>query len=119
MRTDAQRQAKYLAKTTPSTVGLKIAARLPGMKPSFAAFCNSFVPMQVSVAGQLDIEGVPRLFRGRYQAFAAELWRAKRDLGDPVLTDEAQIIHDKWEARGNTSSVMVAIALNVFNLIVV
>jgi len=118
LRTDAQRAAKYLAKVSPVTVGLKIAARLPGMKTGFTAFANSFAPMQEDVAAQLDIMAVPRLMRGRYQAFAAELWRAKNTLGDPILTDEAQIIHDKWESRGNATLTMIAIALNCFNIIV-
>lgn len=122
MRTSLQRGDKYAAKATSSaavtTIGLTVAARLPGMKSGFQDAVNSIVPMQMMVVDVLDAQSVPAIKRGAYHAYALELWKKIQNESDPAATVDAQIIHDKWESRGLTTAILVDIALQVFNLIV-
>jgi len=117
MRTDAQRVAKYDAKVAPTTVGLKIAARLPGMKTSFAAATNLLVADQLATAQILDTRGIVGLMRGRYQAFSNRLHAITQRYGGATATNMAQLEHDKWEGVCQTA-IMIEIALDVYNLVV-
>jgi hypothetical protein len=119
MRTDAQRIAQYIAKYVPTTVGLKIAAMLTGMKSSYAAVANDIQPVESSIAQVLTDDNVVSAQWGKYYAFGRELWKRQKLGGDPALTTDAQLIHDKWEAYGAVSSVMVHIALDVFGITIV
>lgn len=122
MRSTIDRSDAYAAKTTStaavSTIGLIVASRLPTMKSDFATACQAQCLMQEQVLGILDADAIPRLKRGRYFAFANELQRLVGMADGPAATAEAQIIHDKWEARGALSATLVTIALDCFNLVV-
>lgn len=123
VRTDAKRIDQYLAKygsaQAATTVGLKIAAMLSGMKPSYAAVANDLQPKEVQITAICAEDNVVSAQWGQYLAFGRELWKRAKLGGDPALTTDAQIIHDKWEAYGATSSVMIHIALDVFGITVV
>jgi len=118
-RTDAQRIAAYIAKTTPTTVGLKVAAQLTGMKSSYAAIANELQPIESQVTAICAQDNVVSARWGQYLSFAREVWRRSKISGDPALTTDAQLIFNKWKAYGATDSVMIHIALDVFGLTVV
>ena len=118
--TDADRVAHYNAKTTATTVGLKIAARLSGMKTTFADFANDFTAMQMLVRGELGTD--PTVFPldyGSYYAYAAELWRLKNTAVQPAVDACAQIVKTKWTSRQLKSAMLVSIAINVFSITVI
>lgn len=119
MRTDAQRSEKYVAKTVATTVGLKIAAELTGMKPSFAAFVNAFTTMQGLVNACAAGEGVRPIEMGGYQAFAAKIWKLQNSTVDPVLTNVATGYGKQFKSRGLTGATLTKIALDVFGLTIV
>jgi hypothetical protein len=119
-RTDAQRVAAYDAKTNASTVSLKVAARLPGMRTSFTTFANDFVAKQLLVNAQLATDAtIFPIWYGGYQAYAAELWKLAKTTTGVGLDAAAQIVATKWASRGLTNSMLVSIALNVFSIVVV
>jgi hypothetical protein len=118
-RSDADRIAKYNAKTASTTVGLKVAARLPGMKTDFESFAEDFAAMQMQVRAELGtVATVFPISYGLYQAYAAELWKLKQTATGAVVDAAAQVVKTKWTTRGGTSAVLIAIALNVFGIVV-
>jgi len=118
-KSDARRIAKYIAKTVPSTVGLKIAGQLADMKTGFAAVTDNLVDMMVLVQTELaTLTAIPTISYGQYYAYAEELWKLLRTTSQPAADVAAQILHDKWEARGATSAALIQIADNVFNITV-
>ena len=119
-RDDADRIADYDAKVVPTTVGLKIAARLTGMKSDFATFANAFTAMQLLVRAELGTDAtIFPIQYGTYYAFAAQLWKAQITTTQPALDAIAQIVYDHWVARGLQAAMGIQIAINVFNITVV
>lgn len=119
-RSDADRIAAYDAKVTPTTVGLKIAARLTGMKSDFAAFAADFVPKQLLVNAELGkVNTIFPLSYGGYQAYASELWKLSKTTTQPAVDAMAQLIKDKWTFWGLDMPTMIAIATTVFNITVI
>lgn len=119
MRTDAQREAKYDAKTVAATVGLKFAAQIPTMPANYAAFANDFSAMQILTNAVLAAEGVRPIEAGGYQAFAAKLWKAQKSTADPTLTNIATGYGKEFKSRGLTGATLMRIALDVFTLTIV
>lgn len=117
-RTDALRAAKYAAKTTPTTVGLKFAAMLPGMVLGYEALANDLQPIESQVQNRLDANSIPSIMRGGYYAYARELWKRKKLGGNPALDIDSQTIKNKWETRGLTDAVLINIAAAVFGITV-
>lgn len=120
-RSDSDRVAKYNAKVAPTTVGLKIAARLAGMKTSYEAFAEVYTAMQVLVQAELGkVATIFPLQYGGYYAYASELWKLTRTTTQPAVDAMSQIIHDKWVVgRGLDGATCVAIAINVFSITVI
>jgi hypothetical protein len=117
MRSDAYRSNAYNAKTTPATVGLKYAARLTGMKSTFAAGTTALVAKQLEVAQILDDDGIVGVLRGRYHAFGNRLFKITKQFANAAATAEAQAEFDRWEATC-TGATLIKIALNVYGLVV-
>lgn len=120
-RDDADRIAKYDAKVAPTTVGLKIAARLAVMKSDFATFATAFVAMQLLVRGELGaVNTIFPIDYGAYYAYASELWKLGNTSTQPAIDAMAQIVHDKWvTGRGIDGPTCVSIAINVFSITVI
>ena len=117
MRSDAYRSTKYTAKTAPTTVGLKVAAQLSTMRTTFSAATNALVAKQLLTAAELDAAGVVGAIRGKYHAFSNRLYKITTEFSGATATNMAQIEHDKFEATCG-SPTLVAIALNVYGLVV-
>ena len=119
-RTDADRIADYDAKVVPTTVGLKIAARLTGMKSDFATFANDFVAKQLLVNAALATDNtIFPVTYGFYQAYASQLWHLTKTTGQPALDAIAQIVATNWQTHGLNVAMTVKIALDVFTITVV
>lgn len=119
-RDDVDRVDKYNAKVVPTTVGLKIAARLTGMKSDFATFATAFTAMQLLVRAELGTDAtIFPIQYGIYYAFSAQLWKAQITTTQPALDAIAQITYDHWVARGLQAAMGIQIAINVFSITVV
>jgi len=115
----ADRQDAYGVKTAPTTVGLKVAARLAGMKTGFEAAINELVPIEQQVQALLNAATVPTIHYPFYYAFAREIWTMDNaGISGDSLAAQAQSLHDKWEARGLATARLVEIADTVFNITV-
>ena len=114
------RQAKYDLKYDPTTVGLKVAAQLPGMKTGFSAAIISLVQAEQQIQGILnDDGGVSIIQYPFYLNFGREVWK-KVGIGiaGPALTSESQLIADKYIAYGLDCTILAKIALDVFTVVV-
>lgn len=112
------RSANYNAKYVATTVGLKIAAMLTGMKGSFAAFANEIEPIEQATSTVLNTNGVVSAKRPPYLNYARELWKKTKTEAGSALTSDAQLIKDKYVDHGLDSGVCISIALDVFAIIV-
>lgn len=120
MRTSAQRNDQYVAKTDPATVGLKVAARLPSMKTDFAAVTNELVQAQACTLDVLNEDAIPRIKWGRYFAFCNEMFRLTTvtDVAGPLAIAETDALVAKWVAFGCLLPTVTTIAFNCFNITV-
>jgi len=112
MRTDADRSEKYTAKYVPTTVGLKIASRLAGMKTEFAAAIASFIAYELQVQGILNDDGVAGVSRSGYYNFAREIaGKEFRGMAGVALKTEAVTLHTKYKAYGFDDGILKSVAL--------
>jgi hypothetical protein len=121
MRTDQQRGEKYVAKYQATTVSLKVAAMLAGMKTGFSNAIDSLVPIEMQVQGLLNgtTPAVPTVQYAFYYNFAREIWKLQNQgIDGDALEAMAQSLHDKYVAYGLTTAVLIAIADSVFNITV-
>lgn len=119
MKNEADRIDAYGVKTAPTTVGLKVAARLTGMKTGFEAAIGALVPIEQQVQALLNAAAVPTIRYPFYYAFAREIWTMDNaGISGDALAAAAQSLHDKWEARGLATARLVEIADSVFNITV-
>jgi len=119
VRTSDQRVDSYVAGTPATTVGLKIAARLTGMKSGFAAAIASLVPIEQSIQALLNGSAIPTIQYPFYLNFGRELWAlTDKGIEGAALDLQAQSSHDKWVARGLATATLVTIADSVFNVTV-
>jgi hypothetical protein len=119
MRTDQQRGDAFAAKYDATTVGLKVAAVLAGMKTGFSAAAQSLHPIEVAVQTLLNGANVPTIQYPFYYNFARELWAVQnRGIDGDSLEGMAQSLHDKYVTYGLATARLVEIADSVFNITV-
>lgn len=117
MRTDADRAEKYTAKYVATTVGLKVASQLSGMKTGFAAAATILVAYELQVQGILNGSGVMGLTRAGYYNFAREIaGKQFRGSAGAGLLADAIVTHTKWVAFGFDADILRDIALTVFGI---
>lgn len=119
MKTEAQQQDAYAAKTAPTTVGLKVASRLGGMKTGFESAIDLLVPKLQAIQEILNSLTVPTIQYPFYLNFGREIWAMiYRGIDGDSLEAQAQMLHDKYEAYGLASANLIQIADSVFNITV-
>jgi hypothetical protein len=119
VRTSQQRKDAFTAKTAPTTVGLKVASALPGMKTGFAAAINSLTPKEQQIVALLNGTGVPTIQYPFYLNFGREIWALGwQGTEGATLELMAQSLHDKYVLRGLATARLVEIADSVFNVTV-
>lgn len=120
MRSSKQRIAKYIAKTDPATVSLKVAAMLPIMKANYAPSAHEAVALETAFRDWFAQEQVaPRdhFFYIFYLNFARELyWRGIKRYFGANLVFYAQPKKDKWLAQGLNDEVLKKLALDLFGI---
>jgi hypothetical protein len=121
VKTDAERSARYDAKTNAAVVGLVVAAVLPDARTNFAdpAGMSDLVSKEQQIQGILNAAGEPTIEYPFYLAFGRELWALNRKgIAGPALKNAAQGVRDKWNYKGFLNAgILDKIALDVFNVI--
>jgi hypothetical protein len=73
--------------------------------------------MELKTKKTLDAIGVPTIQYPSYLDFGREIWAlGRREITGESAALAAQVLVDKWVARGLAKSTLEAIRLNVFNI---
>lgn len=117
MKDDAKRIAAYIAKTTPTTVGLKVAEMLTGMKSNFSAAATAWVDRETMVQGILNSKSVQPVQYPFYLNFAREmLKREVAGLDGDSMVAWATVICAKYVGYGLTEAILQDIAQDAFGV---
>lgn len=115
MKDDAQRIASYLAKTVPTTVSLKVAGRLPGMRSGFGPAITDMVAKEIQIQGICNANTVPVIQYPFYLNFGREIAKRRRaGIDGPSLTDFCEVLSVKYQAYGLLKANLTQIAIDVF-----
>jgi hypothetical protein len=119
MRTSADRSEKYTAKYVATTVGLKVASQLSGMKSGFAAAVNDLVPKEIATQALINGSGSQRTDYPFYLNFGRELWALGwKGIAGQAATVAATGIEVKYAAYGLDPNLLKSIALTVFGIVI-
>lgn len=119
MKNDAQRIAAYIAKTVPTTVGLKVASMLSGMKAGFNSATSDLVDIEIAIQAFCNGEGdIPTIQYPFYMNFGRELWSCQyRGIDGPGLLFKAKAMLIKYTSYGLDAASLKALALAVFSIV--
>jgi len=100
----------------------RVKAALDDMRPDMFARVQSTFPDIVAMEGQVkqvvDGLGVSMIQIPFYLSFGREIWSLQRnDVSGETLAIEADVLIQKWVARGLTQAVLEAIRTQVFNVV--
>jgi hypothetical protein len=118
MKGATYRQEKYAAKVKPARLLIDLTALLPGMTSRFTTSAPVLVAMETQVKQTLDAAGVATITYGGYLAFGREIFRLSnsQEISGESLAQIVAVKIAKWVARGLTSSVLMDIRTQVFNV---
>lgn len=107
MKTAAQRIAHFEARMVSSLIDPVLTAINAHAVANYTAYAIDFVPFQSQLQATLDAAGVLGPIRLLYEAYFGELYGLKRRMAGPALNAMGQVMHDKYEALGCTTGVLV------------
>jgi len=116
----ATRISHYIQKYSPAITKTRFTDLEVAAKANFATKTNDLVAMEEAVLTVLNTEDTPPPDRPKHYNFAREIWRTiDRGVADPALSSFANdVAYPKWLAHGCDGPTLVAIALNVFSIVV-
>ena len=100
----------------------RIKAALDDKRPAMLSRVTAVVPALAAIESQvkqvLDGLGVATIQYPFYLDFGRELWRMRdQDISGESAAMEADVLLQKWVARGLTQAVLEAIRTQVFNIV--
>ena len=114
----AQRIAKWDAKFKTDRIKAALDDERPNMYMNVQAVFPLLAAMELQVKQVPDGLGVSVAQYAMYLAFGRELWRITRnELSGESAAMEADVLLQKWVARGLTQAVLEAIRTQVFNIV--
>ena len=117
MKSDAQRIAKYLAKTLPANVALVVTAQLPTMKSGFSAQVTTLAEKETLIQNALNAAGVPTIQYPFYLNFGREMWSlSRRGISGSSYVIMVQSLFDKYLAYGLAQGNLMALAADIFSV---
>jgi len=114
----SQRIAKWNAKFKTDRVKAILDDQLTNMAGNVQAVFPLITAMELQVKQTLDALGVSIAQYAYYLDFGRELWRlTRKDISGETAAMEADVLLQKWVARGLTQAVLEAIRTQVFNIV--
>lgn len=113
-----QRIAKWRAKFNPERIKQTLEDQreqmLVQVEASFAALCA----MEIKIKQVLDLSGIPTILYVPYLDYARQLHKLSRgrNISGDSFKREAQVLLDKWQARGLDPAVLATIRKQVFSV---
>jgi hypothetical protein len=99
----------------------RVKAALEEMRPTMLANVTAVFPliaaMELKTKQTLDALGLPTIDYPSYLAYGRELWSmSRRDITGESAAQAAQVLLDKWVARGLVQPVLEAVRHQVFSI---
>lgn len=116
----AARILKYDSKYDPAVVETRFIAVQTQAKAGFATAATTFAAMEIAVQVILNTDDIPQMLRPLYYNYGRQIQAAiNQGVADPALTSlVVAVIYPKYVAMGGASATLIAIALNVFSVVV-
>jgi hypothetical protein len=112
-----QRRLNWQIKTETGKVKAILDDLRPDMLKRFEAAVASLCEMEVKARQTLNAAGVHTIFYVPYLNYARQLYKLSRQQGisGESFAMSAQVLLDKWAARGLDSAVLARIRMEVFD----
>jgi len=113
-----RRVGRWKAKFTPELAAQTTARIFDDMTERYEASMVALSSMEAQVKQTLDKSGISTMFIVFYLDYGRQLFRLShgRTISGPTLAREAQVLLEKWQARGLDPDVLAAIRFEVFNV---
>jgi len=112
-----QRRVNWQIKTDTTKVKQILDDRRPDMLKRYEAAIASLCEMETKARQTLNAAGVHTIFYVAYLNYARQLYKLSRQKGisGESFALQAQVLLDKWAARGLNPAVLAAIRTQVFD----
>lgn len=114
----ARRLSRWKAKYSPEIAAQTTARIYDDMSERYQASMVALCTMETETKQVLDGSGIDTMYIVFYLDFARQLFKLShgRTISGPTLAKEAQVLLEKWQARGLKPEVLAAIRTDVFNV---
>jgi hypothetical protein len=113
-----KRIAAWNAKTAPERTKQTLEARYAEMQRRYAAAMADLVSAEGQIRQTLNAQGVHTSLYVPYLNYGRQLWKMIRqqEIDGESAAMAAQVLLDKWAARGLNPKVLAAVRTEVFNI---
>lgn len=116
---DLKKRARaYRIKTNPEWVKETLKAQIEDMRSRYEIVMEKIAAMESEVKAVLNDNGVSSILYVPYLNFARQLWKLsnQQEISGRSLAMAAQVLLDKWAARGLDPNILTTIRYQVFNI---
>ena len=113
-----RRISRWKAKFSPDIAAQTTSRIYADMTERYEAAVVALSSMETQAKQVLDASGIDTMYIVFYLDFARQLFRLShgRSISGPTLAREAQVLLEKWQARGLNPTVLAAIRTDVFSV---
>jgi hypothetical protein len=113
-----RRISRWKAKFSPDIAAQTTARIYADMTERYQASMVALCTMETETKQVLDASGIDTMYIVFYLDYARQLFRLShgRTISGPTLAKEAQVLLEKWSARGLKPEVLAAIRYEVFSV---
>jgi hypothetical protein len=113
-----RRLSRWKAKYSPEIAPQTTARIYTDMTERYEAAMVALSSMETQTKQVLDASGIDTMYIVFYLDYARQLFRLSqgRTISGPTLAREAQVLLEKWQARGLNPDVLAAIRTDVFSV---
>jgi len=113
-----RRISRWKAKYSPDIAAQTTARIFDDMTARYEASMIALNSMEIDTKQVLSASGIDTMYIVFYLDFARQLFRLShgRTISGPTLAREAQVLLEKWQARGLDPAVLAAIRFEVFSV---
>jgi hypothetical protein len=113
-----RRVSRWKAKYSPEIAAQTTARIFADMTERYEAAMLALSSMEAQTKQVLDTSGIDTMYIVFYLDYARQLFRLShgRTISGPTLAKEAQVLLEKWQARGLRPDVLAAIRYEVFSV---
>jgi len=113
-----RRVSRWKAKFSPDIAAQTTSRIFADMTERYEAAMVALSSMETQTKQVLDASGIDTMYIVFYLDYARQLFRLShgRTISGPTLAREAQVLLEKWQARGLRADVLAAIRYDVFSV---